>query len=101
MLTREDILYQISNHASELKKFGVVEIGLYGSYGKNLQKSDSDIDLLINFSNGKETFDNYMRIYDFLENLFNGKKVDVATKNGLSRHIAPIILDEIIYAEIR
>ena len=38
-----------------------------------------------------------MLICDILEHLFEGKKIDVVTVNGLSRHLGPEILKEVQY----
>ncbi len=100
MLTKEAILNQISNHAPYFKKMGVSEIGLYGSYKHNNQTKNSDIDLLIDFYPKQETFDNYMNVYDYIESLFEGEKIEIATKKGLSMHIGPVILMDVEYAKI-
>ena len=57
----------------------------------------SDIDLLIDFESGKENFDNYMAVYDIFESLFKNQKVEVVTKNGLSKYIGPKILKDVMY----
>jgi len=80
-----------------LSKFGVKNIGLFGSYVRNEQSDKSDIDLLIDFEPEKENFDNYMAVYDLFENLFKNVKVEVVTKNGLSKYIGPKILKGIMY----
>jgi predicted nucleotidyltransferase len=97
MITKENILSILKKHKPELVKFGVSDIGLFGSYLYNKQTSSSDIDLLIDFLPEKENFDNYMAVYDFFENLFKNHKVEIVTKNGLSKHIGPKILNNIIY----
>ena len=97
MTTKETILTTLKTHKSELSKFGVLNIGLFGSYSHNLQSDKSDIDLLIDFEPEKENFDNYMAVYDIFENLFKNEKIEVVTKNGLSRHIGPKILSDVIY----
>lgn len=84
-------------HKSELSKFGVSNVGLFGSYLNDKQTIESDIDLLIDFDPDKENFDNYMAVYDILENIFKNEKVEIVTKNGLSKHIGPKILSQIIY----
>jgi len=38
-----------------------------------------------------------MAAYDLFENIFIGEKVEVLTKNGLSKHIGPQILQNIVY----
>ena len=97
MTTKENILSILKTHRHELSKFGVSDIGLFGSYLHNKQSGKSDIDLLIDFEPEKENFDNYMAVYDLCENLFKNEKIEIVTKNGLSKYIGPQILKEVIY----
>jgi len=84
-------------HKPQFAAFGVNKIGLFGSYVRNEQSTQSDIDILVGFEPSKETFDNYMNLYNYLENLFAGEKVEVVTLNGLSPYIGPTILKEVNY----
>jgi len=79
-------------------KYGVKRIGLFGSYIKNKQNKNSDIDILIEFFTNQETFDNLMTIYNILENTFENQKIEIVTKNGLSKYIGSYILKETEYA---
>ena len=97
MTNRDFILTTIKNHKSEFSKFGIRKIGLFGSYARNEQSNKSDIDILIDFDPDKENFDNYMAVYDLIENLFKNNKVEIITKNGLSPYIGPGILKEVMY----
>jgi predicted nucleotidyltransferase len=97
MTTKDNILSILKKHKPELSKFGVSNIGLFGSYLHDKQTSKSDIDLLIDFDPEKENFDNYMAVYDIFENLFKNEKVEIVTKNGLSKHIGPKILNNVLY----
>jgi predicted nucleotidyltransferase len=97
MTTQENIIAVLKSHKSELTKYGVSNVGLFGSYLRNQQSAKSDIDLLIDFEPEKENFDNYMAVYDMFENLFKNEKVEIVTKNGLSKHIGPKILNEVMY----
>lgn len=97
MTTKENILTTLKLNKSKLSKFGVTNIGLFGSYLKDEQSEKSDIDLLIDFESGKENFDNYMAAYDLFEALFKNQKVEVVTKNGLSKYIGPKILNDVKY----
>jgi len=97
MTSRSYIFNTIQAHKSNLLAFGVDKIGLFGSYVRNEQSPNSDIDILVNFLPEKETFDNYMAIYDYLENLFSNEKVEIVTMNGLSPYIGPKILKEVNY----
>jgi predicted nucleotidyltransferase len=97
VLTKENIISILEAHKPEFIKFGVRDVGLFGSYLRNEQSDKSDIDLLIDFEPSKENFDNYMAVYDLLEETFQNHKVEVITKNGLSPYIGPKILKDVVY----
>jgi uncharacterized protein len=97
MTTKYDILSAIKAKRMELSKFGISDIGLFGSYLRGDQSEKSDIDLLIDFEPDKENYDNYMAVYDILEQLFKNERVEVVTRNGLSPYIGPEILNEVQY----
>ncbi len=97
MTNRETILAALKSHKPDLSKFGIQTVGLFGSYLRNEQTGKSDIDLLIDFEPGKENFDNYMAVCDMLEAVFEKETVEIVTKNGLSPHIGPRILKEVLY----
>ena len=98
MTSKELILSEMKQQKDELKNLGIVRIGLFGSYVRGEQSKKSDIDILVEFEPEKENFDNYMSVYDILENLFRNEKIEIVTKNGLSPYIGPQILKEVIYA---
>ncbi|WPR71300.1 nucleotidyltransferase family protein [Flavobacterium sp. NG2] len=97
MTTKEIILQTLKANKLKLSKFGIRNVGLFGSYIRNEQSSESDIDLLIDFEPEKESFDNFMAVYDLFEKLFKNEKIEVVTKNGLSPYIGPQILKEVQY----
>lgn len=97
MTTKENIIARIKTHKPALLSLGVQDIGLFGSYLRNEQSDKSDIDLLIDFEPEKETFDNFMAVYDLFENIFENERVEVVTRNGLSKYIGPKILKDIMY----
>jgi len=97
MMTKQNILQKLRTNKAKLSKLGIRQVGLFGSYIRNEQNETSDIDLLVDFEPGKETFDNYMEVYDLIESLFKNQKVELVTKNGLSQYIGPKILSEVQY----
>ena len=97
MTTKENILKTLKANKPKFLKFGIINIGLFGSYIRGEQSSESDIDLLIDFEPEKENFDNFMAVYDLFEKIFKNEKVEVVTKNGLSPYIGPKILSEVQY----
>ena len=93
----KDILEKIKKHSLEIKKkFKVKEIGIFGSHIKGKAKKRSDVDILVEFEDGHYTFDNYMDLKFFLEELL-GYKVDLVIKRALKERLKPYILSEVIY----
>ncbi len=97
MPNKEFIVSAIKSKKREISKFGIKSIGLFGSYAREEQSENSDIDILIDFDPDKENFDNYMAVYDIIEDLFKDHRVEIVTKNGLSPYIGPEILNEVQY----
>jgi hypothetical protein len=97
MINKDQILSVLKSSKNELSSHGVRNIGLFGSYIRNEQRDGSDIDFLIDFDPNAESFDNFMAVYDILEALFQGEKIEVVTVNGLSPYIGPSILREVAY----
>ena len=56
----------------------------------------SDIDILVDFEKKGKTFDNYMELKYFLEELL-GLKVDLVMKGALKEKLKDVILKEVIY----
>jgi len=98
MTSKNTILSVIRTHKPQLASFGVSKIGLFGSYVRNEEQPQSDIDILVDFEPEKETFDNFMNMYNYLEELFVNEKIEVVTVNGLSPYIGKYILNEVNYA---
>ncbi len=97
MTTQSHIIMTIRAHKDELLNYGIKQVGLFGSYARGNHSATSDIDILIDFEEDKENYDNLMAAYDLFENIFEKQKVDIVTKNGLSPHIGPKILQEVLY----
>ena len=77
-----------------LASLGVTSIGLFGSFVRGEQTPSSDVDVLVEFTPDKHSFDNFMDVSLLLEELF-GRKVELVTPEALSPHIGPRILREV------
>lgn len=77
----------------QLRACGVRQLALFGSFARNTHRADSDIDLLVEFAPGKKTFDNFMSVCDLLEAKLQ-RRVELLTRESLSPHIGPHILQE-------
>lgn len=97
MIDRDYIVQTLQRNMPLLQSHGVRSVGLFGSYARGEQTAASDVDLLVDFERKQENFDNLMAVCDLLESLFVGHRIEVVTKGGLSRHIGPRILKEVVY----
>jgi len=92
--SKQEILDSIYESKVAISSFGVKSIGLFGSFVRNSATETSDVDLLVDFKTNKKSFDNFMDLAFFLEDLF-GRKVEIITPQSLSKHIGPHILKEV------
>lgn len=90
---KETIISRIRSSRETLASFGVLAISLFGSFVRSEEDADSDVDILVEFLPEKHTFDSFMDLSFFLEDLL-GRKVDLLTPESLSPHIGPHILQE-------
>jgi predicted nucleotidyltransferase len=91
----DQILKMIEANREEIKGFGVRRLGLFGSAARGEATETSDLDFLVELE--KKTFDNYMDLKFYLEDLF-GCKVDLVMKDALKPRLREPILKETIYA---
>ena len=76
-------------------RFSLRSIGLFGSCIRNESAEDNDIDLLVEFNN--PTYDNYMDLKSFLEDILQAK-VDLVLADTVKPRLQPYIMNEIVYA---
>lgn len=91
-MTKEDIKKVLIANREILKKYKVKSIALFGSYARNEQKEESDIDFLVDFYGGPTLFD-FVELQDSLSEVL-GKKVSIVSRRGLNKYIGPYILKE-------
>jgi predicted nucleotidyltransferase len=90
------ILKIIEASRETLKRFGVRSLGLFGSAARGEATESSDLDFLVELET--KSFDAYMDLKEFLEELF-GSNVDLVMKDALKSRLKEPILKETIYAQ--
>ena len=96
MKTRKDLATILKKNKPVLEKvYKVREIGIFGSFARGEEHDDSDLDLLVEFSEpvGWEFID----LKEYLEEIFD-REVDLVTKNALKPQMRNRILREVVYA---
>jgi len=94
--SREIINHLRAEKAFLREEFGVLSIGLFGSYAKNLQTSDSDIDLLVELKEPRFEWLAGLQLY--LEQKFVTKIELLRKGKNISDRFARRVEKEIIYA---
>lgn len=96
---KEDVFTILETHRDTIARYGVQQYGLFGSFSRNEQDNESDIDILVEFDPNKKTFDNFINLAFYLEDIL-GRKVDLITKESLSPYLGPRILQEVQYVSL-
>ena len=89
--TKKELLQILQIQKAKILSFGVKDLSIFGSFAKDLNiNKESDIDFLVEFEAGKKTFDNFIDLNFFLEDI-TGRKVELLTQQSLSKFIGPHI----------
>lgn len=93
--TRAEVLGTLEAHAATLRGFGVRRLGLFGSAARDEAGPASDLDFVVDLD--ERTFDRYMDLKLFLEELF-GCRVDLVLTGTIKPRLRSAILGEAVYA---
>ncbi len=96
MKTVQDIKRILKSHKEELEsKYGVKEIGIFGSYVKDEQTETSDVDILIEFEKPLGLLE-FVGLKNYLSDLL-GVNVDLVMRKALKPGIGERVLGEVVY----
>lgn len=98
MDTKKDILDFLKQNRRYLSdKYHIRKIALFGSFAKNKQHDESDVDILIDIEEGTENIHELkLSLKNYLSNAF-GRKVDLAREKYLKSYAKKYILKDAIY----
>ena len=96
IITKEKVLEILRKELPYLrKKYKVKRIGVFGSFARNEQTFESDIDILVEFEKPIGLF-KFIELEGYLSEKL-GRKVDLVTHNALKPLIRDKVLSELIY----
>ncbi len=93
------LLSALVDNKQKIRSFGVTKLSVFGSFITGKVKTDSDVDFLVEFEPQQKNYDNFIELSFYLEDLL-GRKVELVTAQGLSKHIGPNILKQAEYVAI-
>ena len=92
--TRDEIRQILRQHLPELgRRYGVMSLRLFGSYGRGEQQPGSDVDLLVEIDNPQLTLLQFVELRDFLSDIL-GVTVDLVETETLKPALGEQILHE-------
>ena len=92
---RDEILKILEQNRNVIRGYGVRRLGLFGSCARGECNEVSDLDFVVEFE--KKSFDAYMDLKLFLEELF-GCQVDLVISDTIKPRLRSLILGEAIHA---
>lgn len=98
IISQQSILSYLKENLPEWKElYSVENIGVFGSFARSEQTNESDIDIIVKFSDKpKDIFNSKNKIRESIEEKFK-KKVDLANEVYLKPNAREQILKEAIY----
>lgn len=95
MTTQQNILLILRSAKPELeKKYGISRLALFGSYSRKTPGSESDVDLMVEFSKPPGIL--FIDLADELEELLNNK-VDLVSRKAIKPDYFRYIQPQLIY----
>ena len=92
-----DAVRRLREHRDELfARFDLNRLGVFGSMARGDAGPRSDVDVLVSFKKGRKTFDNYIDLKLFLEDLLR-REVDLVTLDYMRPRVRARVMGEIIY----
>lgn len=79
------------------KSFGVIRIGIFGSFARGEQTSSSDIDVVVEMDRTRKSIHTFLKLKRFLEKE-TGRKIDLGFEHSLKPAIKEKIMKQVIYA---
>lgn len=92
---RDDIVSLLREHQSEIERFGVKSLALFGSVVRGEAGKTSDVDFLVEFARPVGLFE-FIDLKGYLENLL-GCKIDLGTPASLKPGLRERVLKEAVY----
>jgi predicted nucleotidyltransferase len=92
-----ELLATIKAHKQILKeRYKVKEIGVFGSFVRSEQTTESDVDILVDFFEVPDLLD-FINLERYLQRVLR-KKVDLVRKPVVRKELRERILNEVVYA---
>ncbi|OPX70776.1 MAG: Nucleotidyltransferase domain protein [Methanoregulaceae archaeon PtaB.Bin108] len=87
--TREGVMLALNAKFAVIRKlYGVKKIGLFGSVARGEERAQSDIDIEVEFETGMDTYQNFIGLSLYLDEIL-GRPVDLVMSRVLASYLRP------------
>jgi len=93
---KQEALTILSSHREALQQFGVKSLLLFGSVARDEARTDSDVDILVEFDRAVGLF-TFGELKQYLEQIL-GQPVDLGTPDSLKPHLREPVMRELVRA---
>ena len=83
------IAYLRNNKNFFYDRFGVIQMGLFGSFVREEQSSSSDIDMIVEMEKGRKNIHSFLQLKRFLE-----KELSMKGDLGFEHSLKPIVREK-------
>lgn len=97
--TKQELLDLIHKNGKAIEQFGVLRLGIFGSFARDEATNESDVDFFIDLSPDFKTLKNVVALANFLETI-TGRKAEIVTPQSLNEFIGKYILAEVEYVAL-
>jgi hypothetical protein len=96
---RAELLEALQANAASIRAYGVLKLGVFGSFARDSATTESDVDLFVEFHADRRTLKDLLGLSRFLEKLLE-RKVELLTPGSLNPFTGKYILEEVQYVPL-
>ncbi len=95
-MRKDEVLKLLTEHKPELmRRFGIIDLALFGSTARDEASEDSDVDVMVEFD-GRSTAKRYFGVQFYLEDLLH-REIDLVQKGVVRAELQPYIEKDLIH----
>ena len=97
--TKQELIDALKQHSKEIHSYGVMRLGVFGSFVKENVTKNSDVDFYIDFKPEYKTLKNFVGLANYLQSIL-GRKAEIVTPQSLNKFIGKYIIQEVEYVSL-
>ena len=97
--TKQELIERILSGRDKISSYGVLQLGIFGSFVRDEAKESSDVDFFVHFNPEYKTLRNFVGLANYLKALL-GRKVEIVTPQSLNKFIGKYIQQEVEYVTL-